>query len=159
MDEIKANEALASSIEGVRTLALTEIETEGGSVLHMMRKDSPLFSRFGEVYFSLVHPGAVKAWKLHRLQTQNLAAPQGLVEVILYDDREGSPTKGVLERVLLGRPGQYRLLHIPPGIWYGFACRSDHTAVLANCADLPHSPAEVERLPADSSSIPYSWTT
>ena len=158
MDEIKKTDPVeAGGIEGVWTQNLAEIETEGGPVLHMMRSDGPLFSQFGEVYFSLVRPGAVKAWKYHRLQTQNFAVPHGLMEVVLFDGREGSPTKGALKSFLLGRPGSYQLLQIPPGIWYGFACRGKDVAVMANCTDLPHSPGESVRIPADNPMIPYSW--
>lgn len=158
MDKVtKSGPVEPGGIEGVWTQNLAEIETEGGPVLHMMRNDGPLFSGFGEIYFSVVLPGAIKAWKYHRLQTQNFAVPHGLIEVVLFDDREGSPSKGGLKSFLLGRPGAYRLLQIPPGVWYGFACRSDDGAVLANCADLPHSPGEAVRIPFDSPMIPFSW--
>ena len=30
--------------------------------MHMLRADEPHFERFGEIYFSLVYPGGVKAW-------------------------------------------------------------------------------------------------
>lgn len=158
MDEIrKDGQPESGGIEGVWTQDLAEIGTDGGPVLHMLRSDSPLFGRFGEIYFSEVHPGAIKAWKYHRLQTQNFAVPHGLIEVVLFDDREGSPTKGGLRSFLLGRPGNYRLLQIPPGIWYGFACRSKNSALLANCPDVPHSPGDAVRIPPDNSLIPYSW--
>lgn len=150
-------EALATGIEGVWTQELAAMDAEGGPVLHMMRQDSPLFSKFGEIYFSVVYPGAVKAWKYHRMQTQNFAVPEGLIEVVLYDDREGSPSRGVLKAFLLGRPDHYRLLHIPPGLWYGFTCKSATSALLANCADIPHSPGESVRIPKDSPLIPHSW--
>lgn len=145
------------AVHGAWTHELSIIETEGGPVLHMLRADSPLFSRFGEIYFSVVHKGAVKAWKNHLYQSQNLAVPQGLVEMVIYDGRENSPTFGTVESLLLGRPAHYRLLHIPPGLWYGFAGRSEEPAILANCADTPHSAAESRRLPADSPLVPYSW--
>jgi dTDP-4-dehydrorhamnose 3,5-epimerase len=121
----------------------------------MIRRDSPLFSGFGEIYFSLVEPGAVKAWKRHRRQTQLFAVPHGLVEVVVHDAREDSPSRGRTASFLLGRKGHYKLLRIPPGLWYGFACRGAETAVLANCADLPHDPGEAERLPPDSGRIPW----
>ena len=158
MDEVKKTApAQAGGIEGVWTQNLAEIDTDGGPVLHMLRADGSLFRQFGEIYFSLVSPGAVKAWKYHRLQTQNFAVPHGLMEVVLFDDREGSPSRGTLKSFLLGRPDNYRLLQIPPGVWYGFTCRSEDSAVLANCADLPHSPGEDVRIPVDSPRIPYSW--
>ena len=146
-----------TAIEGVLIRELAQIDTAGGPVLHMLRSDGPLFRGFGEIYFSEVMPGAVKAWKRHRLQTQHFAAPAGLIEVVIYDDREHSPSRGVVESHLLGRPDQYRLLRIPPLLWYGFTARGGAPGLLANCADIPHSPDESERLPADSPLIPYAW--
>ena len=147
-----------TSIAGVCLQDLAQIDTEGGPVLHMLRIDSPLYRGFGEVYFSVVLPGAVKAWKLHHLQTQHFAVPTGLIEVVVYDAREDSPSRGRIESFLLGRPDHYRLLRVPPLVWYGFTARSDTPGIMANCADLPHSPGESERIPADSPLIPYSWS-
>jgi dTDP-4-dehydrorhamnose 3,5-epimerase and related enzymes len=149
--------ASATGIEGVWVQKLAEIDTEGGPVLHMLRADDSLYRKFGEIYFSVVLPGAVKAWKYHRLQTQNFAVPWGILEVIIYDDRENSPSRGTIKSFMLGRPDHYRLLHIPPGLWYGFCCRSEETAILANCADIPHSPGESVRIPKSSPLIPYTW--
>ncbi len=146
-----------TAIHGVLEQDLREIPTEGGPVLHMLRADSSLFAGFGEVYFSEVLPGAVKAWKRHRLQTQHFAVPCGLMDIVIYDAREDSPTRGTVAAFRLGRPGHYRLLRIPPGLWYGFTAASETPAVLANCADIPHAPDESERLPKDAPEIPYQW--
>jgi dTDP-4-dehydrorhamnose 3,5-epimerase len=102
-------------------------------------------------------PGAVKAWKFHRAQTQMLAVPVGRIRIVLYDIRPASPTHGLLSILELGRPDAYWRLRIPPGLWYGFTCISEERALLANCADLPHDPAESERLAEDDASIPYKW--
>ena len=123
----------------------------------MLRNDAPDFMKFGECYFSEVLPGAIKAWKLHREQTQNLAVPVGRVRLVIYDDRVGSSTRRNLQIQELGRPDAYLRVKIPPGLWYGFACIGHTPALLANCADLPHDPTESDRKPAFDSSIPYDW--
>ena len=68
-------------IAGALLQPLKVIPTEGGPVLHMLRPGSPLlpdFSKgFGEIYFSEVLPGHVKAWKRHTRQTQDFAVPSG----------------------------------------------------------------------------------
>src|SRR3990172_10176190 len=110
----------------------------------------------GEWYFSEVLPSAVKAWKRHRTQTQNLAAPAGRIRLVIYDDRPQSPTLGRLDVLELGRPDAYFRLRIPPGLWYGFSCVSASPGPLANCADLPHDPADNETLPIEDPRIPYS---
>lgn len=146
-----------SQIDGVIITNLRQISDERGAVLHMLRCDESEFVRFGECYFSEVLPGVIKAWKCHRAQTQNLAVPVGRIRLVIYDDRESSATQGNLQVLELGRPDAYLRLQIPPGLWYGFACISATPALLANCADLPHDPAESELLPVNDSTIPYTW--
>jgi dTDP-4-dehydrorhamnose 3,5-epimerase len=144
-------------IAGVTVVPLREIADDRGAVLQMLRNDAPDFVRFGECYFSEVRPGAVKAWKRHREQTQMLAVPVGRITLAIFDDRETSPTRGTLDVLSLGRPDAYSRVTIPPGLWYGFAADGPQTALLANCADLPHSPQESEVRPANDPAIPYSW--
>ena len=148
----------SAAIDGVVLTPLRQIEDARGAVLPMLRNDAPEFVRFGECYFSEVWPGAVKAWKRHRVQTQNVAVPAGRIRLAIYDDREASATRGQVQVVELGRPDKYARLRIPPGLWYGFTCVSASPALLANCADLPHDPAESEDRAANDPSIPYSWT-
>ena len=64
---------MATAVDGVVETELRQIADPRGAVLHMLRADAADFTRFGECYFSEVAPGAVKAWKLHRRQTQELA--------------------------------------------------------------------------------------
>ncbi len=146
-------------IDGVIITELRQISDERGSVLHMLRCDAPDFVRFGECYFSEVFPGTIRAWKRHRLQTQNLAVPVGRIRLVIHDDREGSPTRGNVQILELGRPDAYLRLRIPPGLWYGFACIGDTPALLANCADRPHDPAESETRSKDAPAIPYQWAS
>lgn len=147
-----------SRIDGVTITELRQIGDERGMVLHMLRCDAPKFTRFGECYFSEVLPGAIKAWKRHRAQTQNLAVPVGRIRMVIYDDRESSSTCGNLQTFELGRPDAYLRLRIPPGLWYGFTSISATPALLANCTDLPHDPNDSELRAVDDPAIPYVWS-
>jgi dTDP-4-dehydrorhamnose 3,5-epimerase len=144
-------------IQGLLITPLRDIRDQRGAVLHMMRNDDPEFRSFGECYFSEVLPGAVKAWKRHRRQTQNLAVPVGRIRIVIYDGRKASPTYGKICELQLGRPDAYVRLRIPPEIWYGFQCISENPAMLANCSDLPHEPGESDVLPVGDPGIPYQW--
>ena len=123
----------------------------------MLRNDDPKFTTFGECYFSEVLPGAVKAWKLHRNQTQNFSVPVGRIKLVIYDNRKNSISNGNLQYVYLGRPDSYFRIMIPPGLWYGFTCISEMPALLVNCADIPHDPQESEIRMLDDISIPHRW--
>ncbi len=147
---------MSGPLQGVTVTPLKQIRDDRGSVMHVLRKDSPQFVAFGEVYVSTVRQAVVKAWKSHKIMTQNFAVPSGLIEFVLFDRRESSSTKGQLQRVEVG-VDQYSLLHIPPGIWYGFRGLGAGESMIVNCASIPHDPNEVERLPEDSSLIPHRW--
>jgi dTDP-4-dehydrorhamnose 3,5-epimerase len=147
----------ASGIVGVVVQPLKQMVDERGAVLHMLRCDSPLFTQFGEIYFSLVFPGVVKAWKRHRQMTQHFAVPVGKIRLVLYDDRALAVSRGRLEEHILGQADHYALIRIPPLVWYGFQGVAAQPSLVANCTDLPYDPAEVENLPPNSPLLPYNW--
>jgi len=144
-------------IEGVILTSLQEFKDDRGSVLHMLRADSSDFIRFGECYFSEVLPGAIKAWKKHTKQTQNIAVPVGRIKLVIYDNRYNSPTKDKLLILELGRPDAYFRVRIPPEVWYGFSCISSSSALIVNCADIPHSVVESEIMNYLDPLIPFNW--
>ena len=88
--------------------------------------------------------------------TQQYTCPVGLVKLVLYDDREGSPTRGELAELFLG-PDSHQLVTIPPGVWNGFKGVATTPSMVCNCATLPHDPAEIVRRDPFDPSIPYDW--
>jgi len=122
----------------------------------MLRSDDEQFSGFGEIYFSLVRPGAVKAWHLQKIATRHYAVPVGTAKVVLYDERSDSATSGNLQEVVLGEEN-YSLLVIPPNVWSGFAAVGNQAALIADCTTLPYDPSVILRRDANDPSIPYCW--
>lgn len=145
-----------NQIHDVRVQPLRRIPDERGAVFHMLREDSAGFERFGEIYFSLVNPGAVKAWHLHREMTLNYAVPSGMVKLVCHDDRPDSPTVGVTQELFVGDLN-YCLVTIPPGVWNGFKGIGAEPALVANCATIPHDPAEIVRRDPFDAQIGYDW--
>jgi len=143
-------------IDGVVITPLKQFPDERGTVMHMLRNDSPVFQEFGEIYFSTVHPGAVKAWHFHHRQTLNYAVPVGAIKFVLYDSRENSPTFGQIQEITLGED-HYSLVTVPPLTWNGFQGISEGTALVANCATHPHDASESEGLDPYDPQIPYDW--
>jgi dTDP-4-dehydrorhamnose 3,5-epimerase len=151
-------EGRSAIIQGVDVISLNVIIDERGKVMHMMRSDSPIFTKFGEIYFSVVNPGVIKGWKKHLRMTQHFAVPVGKIKLVIYDDREGSSCHGNIEVIEIGEDS-YCLVKIPPLVWYGFQGVSSIPALIANCTDIPHDPAEGERLDISNSKIPWDWNT
>jgi dTDP-4-dehydrorhamnose 3,5-epimerase len=145
-----------SEIDGLVVTPLRRIPDERGAVFHMLREDSPGFERFGEIYFSMVYPDAIKAWHIHHEMTLNYAVPVGMVKLVCYDDRDDSATKGNLVELFIGELN-YVLVTIPPMVWNGFKGVGAQPALIANCATVPHRPDEIDRMDPFDDAIPYDW--
>jgi dTDP-4-dehydrorhamnose 3,5-epimerase len=143
-------------IEGVRVTPLRQIADERGKIMHMLRSDAPHFETFGEIYFSCVHPEAIKAWHIHKEMTLNYAVPFGKIKFVLFDDRPESSTRGEIQELYLG-PETYHLVTVPPMVWNGFKGIGTETAIVANCATLAHDPTEIDRMDPFDPSVPYDW--
>lgn len=148
---------MAKLIEGVKLKALEQFHDERGKVMKMLRNDDENFEKFGEIYFSCIYPGVVKAWHKHKKMKLNYACVSGVVKVVLYDDRKESKTKGLINEFILS-PENYCLLTVPPKIWNGFKGIGDKMSTVANCSTIAHSPDEIERAKVDDKLIPYNWS-
>ena len=144
-------------IEGVTISPRRVIPDDRGKVMHHMKATDPEFVAFGESYFSVVYPGVVKGWHLHQRMVLSYAVPQGSIKLVLYDDREGSKTRGQIDELYIGE-GNHCLVKVPTYVWNGFKGVGMQPAVVANCATIPHDPKEIERLDPHASHIPYDWS-
>lgn len=146
-------------IDGVIITPLREIADARGSVRHVLRPPMP--DCIGEVYFSTVVPGVLKAWHLHKWMTLRYVVACGNILLGLYDQRPSSPTCLEGELVFLSDSGtNYNLVTIPPGIWNGFRSwppENDRGAVVLNCPDLPHDPDEIERADPRTFQPDFPW--
>lgn len=143
-------------IDGVIITPLKKIPDERGCIYHMLREDSPVYERFGEIYFSLIHPSVIKAWHYHINMKLNYACVHGQIKLVLYDDRGGSSTHGNLMELFIGDEN-YVLVTIPPRVWNGFKGIGTETAIVANCTTIFHDPNEILREDPFTKRIPYNW--
>lgn len=146
----------SNAIKGVVIVPLKQIPDERGKVMHMLKRTDPHFETFGEIYFSVAWPGAIKAWHKHKSMTLNNCVISGRAKLVLYDDRKNSVTKGQLMELFIGEDN-YCLVKIPPGIFNGYKAYGDKPVILANCATEPHNPDEIIRIDPFDNDIPYNW--
>ena len=147
---------LKSKIDGVKIFKKSVITDDRGKILHMLKKNDISFRKFGEIYFSYVFPFKVKAWHLHKKMTLNYVAVYGKIKLVMYDDREKSKSRGIIEEFFLSNE-EHCLITIPPMVWNGFCSMNNDLAILANCSDIPHNKNEIVRLDFDNPKIPYTW--
>ncbi|MHA8076049.1 dTDP-4-dehydrorhamnose 3,5-epimerase family protein [Aquirufa sp. TARAVU-A1A] len=144
-------------ISGLEKVPLKQIIDERGAVFHYLKSSDSTFKGFGEAYYSKVNPGIIKGWKKHNNIHQHFCVPVGAVKIVIYDNRENSPTNGHFNEIVLDELNNYVRLSIPPGLWYSFKCISESFALLANIIDTPHDPNESEVLPLETNKINYLW--
>jgi len=146
-------------IDGLKVKKLRAIPDERGRLMEVLRSDdAEFFKKFGQTYITTAYPGAIKAWHYHKKQTDNLACIDGMMKVVLYDNRDGSPTKGVLNEFFAGIHNPI-LVQVPPLVIHGFKCVSEHEAIVINIPTEVYNydvPDEF-RIPPDSPEIPYNW--
>ena len=140
MDSVSVNKILITPLK--------RIQVDGGDVLHGMKRSDPGYLDFGEVYFSIVESGAVKAWKRHLRMTLNFVVPLGEV-LFAFEDQDGA-----YREVVLGE-NRYARLTVPPNIWFGFKGLFPPRSILVNIASIQHDPKEVEH--RDIGEVNYNW--
>jgi len=124
--------------------------------MHIMKATDVGFKGFGEVYYSSINPGVVKGWHFHHNVTLNYVVLKGMIKFVLYDEREGSPTRGLVQEIFMGGQNYVRVT-VPPRIWSGFKCIGKEPAFVCNVIDKPHDPAEAKRREIHDPGFPYDW--
>jgi len=146
-------------IKGVATKKLKVIPDERGRLTEILRMDEEMFNQFGQVYVTTTLPEVVKAWHLHKLQTDNVACVQGMIKLVLYDPREDSPTYQELDQFYLGIHNPL-LVQIPPHVYHGWKCVSMEEAIVVNIPTEVYNYEQPDefRLEAHTQEIPYTWS-
>jgi dTDP-4-dehydrorhamnose 3,5-epimerase len=145
-------------IQGVETKKLRVIPDERGWLMEILRCDDEIFKKFGQVYLTTAYPGVVKAWHMHKNQTDNVACLHGMMKVVLYDDRKDSATYKEINEFFIGIENPL-LISIPPLVYHGFKAIGTKTAFFLNIpTDLyDYKKPDEYRLPPDTDKIPYDW--
>ena len=125
----KQFKAFLKMIEGIKITSRKQIVDDRGKIMQMLRNDDHIFSKFGEIYFSCINPEKIKAWHLHKEMTLNYCIIYGKIKLVLFDDRDKSPTYKKKQEIILSNKN-YSIVTVPPMIWNGFKCLSSETAIL-----------------------------
>lgn len=134
-------------IEGVKITPLKVLSDERGEVRHMLKSTDPVFTKFGEIYFSIVLPGKVKAWHRNKKTTVNYAVVEGSIKLVLYDGNQ-------VQEIHIGEDN-YCLVTIQPGIWRGFQAMGNKKAIVADLMDRPYDSEDTEKKEPDA--FFYRW--
>jgi dTDP-4-dehydrorhamnose 3,5-epimerase len=145
-------------IEGVQLVELQRFTDDGGSFLELGRLQQGLVADLPgfecrQINYSELDPGTIKAFHLHRRQTDVwFVPPDDKMLVVMIDVRAGSKSRDAQRRVILG-DGRARLLRIPPGVAHGVRNLAPARGRIIYLVDFQFSPdpeqTEEGRLPWD----------
>ena len=150
--------AMAPKIHGVEILHLKRHNDDGGALTELGRFTAGVHEALtgftlAQVNYSEIEPGVIRAFHLHRRQTDIwYVPPEDKLLLVLVDVRAGSATEGQTMRLVLG-DGNSRLVRIPPGIAHGVKNLARGTGHIIYFVDLQFSPdpasCDEGRLPWD----------
>jgi len=124
------------------------IENLKGNVRHFIKRQDISKKSFGEIYFSEIRVGQIKAWKCHTKITSHLCVLLGEVKFVIYSDDQK------ITELFLSSQRNCRLM-IYPNTWYGFSNIGNSDAVIVSYIDKEHDPKE--QLSMDIKGINYDW--
>lgn len=130
-----------------------------GYFREVLRDDDELMTRFGQTSFTKTYPGVVKAFHWHNHQDDLWYVADGMARVVLYDQREDSPTHDETQVIYAGEDNPVLIL-IPAGIAHGYQVIGVKPVLLFYHTTQSYNPAEPdeERIPFDDPVIGFDWS-
>ncbi|MBI4426493.1 MAG: dTDP-4-dehydrorhamnose 3,5-epimerase family protein [Candidatus Kerfeldbacteria bacterium] len=147
-------------IDGVIVQALTTHPDDRGYFREIVRDDDRLLERFGQVSITETYPGVIKAFHWHERQDDLWYVASGMAQVVLYDRRPDSPTKGQTDVIYAGEQ-QPVLIKIPKGVAHGYRVLGQQSVVLVYVTTASYQPTQPDeqRIPFDDPTIGFDWAT
>lgn len=146
-------------IDGVVVRYQRPIEDRRGEIVEVYRPawgvhDAPLVY----VYQVRIRPGAVKGWVIHQRQDDRHFFVSGVLRWALYDDREGSPTRGMVNDLVFSERAA-ALLVIPCGVYHAVKNIGPTDAIFLNMPTraYEHDQPDKLRVPMDAGVIPFTF--
>ncbi len=109
-----------------------------------------------QISAALSLPGTIKAFHIHRFQTDYWCPAAGMFQVALVDLRPGSPAFGRRNTLYVGALRPWQIL-IPPGVGHGYKVISQEPGMLVYVTDQTYNPADAGRIAHNEPGINYDW--
>jgi dTDP-4-dehydrorhamnose 3,5-epimerase len=109
-----------------------------------------------QISAALSLPGTIKAFHIHRFQTDYWSPASGMFQVALVDLRPDSSAFGKRNTFYVGALRPWQIL-IPPGVGHGYKIISHEPAMLVYVTNQTYNPADEGRIPYNEPRINYDW--
>lgn len=147
-------------IDGVVLKRCTTHADDRGLLIEVVRDDEPVFREVKQTTWTVTYPGVIKAFHWHVRQWDVWFFAAGMAQVVLYDMREGSPTRGETQVLYMGVRDPM-VIAIPPGVAHGYRVLGTEPVGLFYHTTEHYDPADPDelRIPHDDPRIAFDWRT
>ena len=152
-------ERLRTLPEGVTVREVITHVDQRGSLCELIDErwegvDEPITSS----YLWTIRPGVIKGWSIHREKADRYVLLFGEVQLVLYDERPGSPTEGVVTELVL-TDLRRQTVRIPAGVWHAVRGLGGRDSVLVNfpTALYEHGDPDKYGMDVDNDVIPFRF--
>lgn len=144
-------------IHGVQITPLKTFPDDRGYFREIARfNDSPL-KDFQQISATMSYPGVIKAFHYHNNQDDLWYCASGMIQAVLYDRREDSPTYKETQVVPMGDLAP-QTLFIPRGVTHGYKVLGQNPAMVIYATNQVYDPKDELRIPHDDAEIGFDWT-
>ncbi len=155
-----------NEIKGVIFKPLKSFPDQRGFFREVVRVTDPFFDNdgFSQWSHSKMTKNVVKAWHFHKKQIDWWYVPIGNVDVVLYDNREESPTYKTKLTFRIGESDKYGAnthevcFKIPQGVLHGCKVLSEEAHLFYITSQI-YNPNDEGRFPYNDPIVPHDWGT
>jgi len=141
-------------IPQVELIKLTTHLDERGYFREVLKASQ--LTKFGQWSMSYMHSNTIKAFHIHKIQTDYWFVSQGTIKAVVADLRglDWQVTKPECQEFILGDNQEPKILVIPPGVAHGLKVLQG-PAVLMYITSEEYNPKDEGRIPFDA--LGYDW--
>ena len=159
-----SSDTQGSVIVGVEIKELKSHRDDRGFFREIIRASDVVFSggKFAQWSHSRMAMNVVKAWHYHHVQYDWWYVPMGQVQVVLYDNRQESPTYKAKMAFKMGDSAEFGpdtkevCVKIPPGVLHGLKVLSREAHLMYITSEV-YNPKDEGRFAYNSPQVPHDW--
>ena len=150
---------IKTSINGVFIVSLKVNEDFRGNFIEVLRKDWGVLNKIAQVSLSTTKTGIIKAFHMHKRQSEIWHLLDGKVHVVLYDKRKDSKTYGRILQISIDSKKYKKIIFIPSGVAHGYKVLGRTPARMLYVADKEYNPKDPDEIRIDpyDSLIGIKW--
>ena len=146
-------------IDGIKIKNVKVSADSRGDFREILRISDNLTEKIAQISIGTTHPGQIKAFHWHRYQDDIFYVISGNIQLVLYDGRSVSKTKGETQVMYLGESYSPQAVFIPRGVYHGYKVLADKNVQVLYMMNNQYNPAkpDEERLEFDNKKIGFNW--